>query len=93
MLYLIGRIYCDAEYIESEDPEEKPELKKKWIYEKWNKCIVLQQYPDLINFLSSTHCSARNEVAEFEKKINRAKEELIRIAEEKRQATLAALQK
>jgi len=92
LLYLVGRVYCDVEYFETDDPD-RPEIRKKWIYEKWNKCIVEQQYPDLLSFLANTHARARNEVAEFEKRINRAKEELIRIAEEKKQAQLAAMQK
>lgn len=47
----------------------------------------------MVSFLANTHASARNEVDEFEKRINQAKEELIRIAEEKKQAQLAMIQK
>jgi len=39
------------------------------------------------------HCQARTEIVDQKRRIERAKEELIRVAEEKRQAQLAALAK
>ena len=91
MLYIIGRIYCDL--VQPEQNEQETQPYTKWIYEKFNKCISTARFPDLIEFLSKMHCQARTEIVDQTRRIERAKEELIRVAEEKRQAQLAALAK
>ncbi len=84
LLYIIGRIYCDLVKPDENDKEAQPYT--KWIYEKFNKCISSARFPDLIESLSQLHCRARTEIVDQQRRIERAKEELIRIAEEKRQA-------
>lgn len=92
LLYIIGRIYCELVHPPAEEGQES-EPYPKWVYEKYSKCVSSARFPDLVDFLANMNSQARTEVADQQKRIERAKEELIRIAEEKRQAQLAALAK
>ena len=95
----MGRIYSKAD----KQPEQRDEAgnlipnqeppKLRYIYERWNKCINTAQFPDIINWMASAVESSEAAVHECDQRIVQAKEELVRIAEERRQAQLAALAK
>jgi hypothetical protein len=92
LIYIIGRIYCELVQPPAQEGQEV-EPYTKWVYEKYNKCVSSARFPDMVDFLSHMNNKARADVLDQQKRIEKAKEDLIRIAEEKRQAQLAALAK
>lgn len=59
VIYLAGRVYCEL----------NKQGQQVWIYERWNKTVTSDKYPDIAATLAEIYAAAVQEVNEYEAQI------------------------
>ena len=109
VIYLAGRIFketTEKPIKQSQSPSPEPdadgrvsprspkvEKEHKWVYERWNKAITSEQFPNIQETLANLHVKAREEISSFDQKVAEAKAAVLAAAEKRRQDLLAAAKK
>lgn len=82
-------------FVESNDPKSPTNVGEQtisyvneptWIYEKWNHIISTDQFPNFQQTLAGCYRDARNQTEDYEKRLQEAKNSLIKAAEDRRMA-------
>lgn len=76
-----------------EAPEPKEVVHTKWIYERWNKIVTSDTFPNIAKSMGDLLIRSSEEVTSQKEKIREAKEVVIRAAEEKKAQLAAAAAK
>ena len=102
LIYLAGRLFREeiesksAGVSDGEGEERSPRVQEeafKWVYERWNKAITTDQYPNIEQTLAGLHARAREEIGTFENRVTEAKAAVAAAAEKRKQDMLAAAKK
>ena len=70
LIYLAGRIFREDVVVKG---NRSPREQTKWVYERWNKAITSESYPQIAETLANLHKSAYSEVKSFERRVADAK--------------------
>merc|ERR1719469_62156 len=97
-IFLAGRLYREDTIIKSPEPsssitprdtsgadiEDENTVITKWIYERWNKVVTSDNFPDIAKSMGSLLQRSEEEVNSNAERIKEAKDVLVRAAENKK---------